>query len=182
MMGPPYTIPCSLPAILELMSGKELANRGDDPYPNDIKAEAVALVYESGNFSEAAKEMKERYPERAPSRQLITRWFSQVDAEAFASLGVERKEAFQVGIMEVASKAIEKMFDALDDVKPGQLPIAAGIAMDKGLRLLEAERGGTFNANAKNIQINFVTQSDPRLEDPDTVDGEIVKDGDGPSS
>ncbi len=155
---------------------KELANRETDPYPNDIKAQAVALVYESGNFSEAAREMKERYPERAPSRQLITRWFSQVDAEAFAALGVERKAAFQVGIMEVASKAIEKMFDALDDMTPGQLPIAAGIAMDKGLRLLEAERGGSFNANAQNIQINFVAQARPQ-EDPDTVEGEIVADG-----
>lgn len=139
------------------MSDKELVNRGDDPYPNDIKAEAVALVYESGNFSETAKEMKERYPERAPSRQLITRWFSQVDTEAFAALGMERKEAFQVGIMEVASKAIEKMFDALDDMTPGQLPIAAGIAMDKGLRLLEGKPSGGKQVN---VQFNFFTADD----------------------
>lgn len=166
------------------MSDKEraLVNRGDDPYPNDIKAEAVALVYESGNFSEAARTMEKRYPERAPSRQLITRWFSQVDEEGFAALSMERKAAFQVGIMEVASKAIEKMFDALDDMQPGQLPIAAGIAMDKGLRLLEAERGGSLNANTQNIQINFVSQVDPRKEQPDAIEGEIVKDGDGPSS
>ena len=163
------------------MSDKEraLANRGDDPYPNDIKAEAVALVYESGNFSEAARTMEKRYPERAPSRQLITRWFSQVDEEGFAALSMERKAAFQVGIMEVASKAIEKMFDALDDMQPGQLPIAAGIAKDKGLRLLEAERG-PLAGSAQNIQINFVVQEDPRKEHPDAVEGEIVKDG--PSS
>ena len=164
------------------MSDKELVNRGVDPYPNDIKAEAVALVYESGNFSEAAKEMKERYPERAPGRQLITRWFSQVDAEAFAALGVERKEAFQVGIMEVASKAIEKMFDALDDMTPGQLPIAAGIAMDKGLKLLEAEGRGPAVGNAQNIQINFVVQERPKeLPEGDAVEGEVIK-GDSPSS
>ena len=155
------------------MSDKELVNRGDDPYPNDIKAEAVALVYESGNFSEAAREMEKRYPERSPSRQLITRWFSQVDSEAFAALGAERKAAFQVGIMEVASKAIEKMFDALDDMSPGQLPIAAGIAMDKGLRLLETEGKGSLSANAQNIQINFVVQERPK-ELPDVVEGEVV--------
>lgn len=155
---------------------RALVNRGDDPYPNDIKAEAVALVYESGNFSEAARTMAERYPERAPGRQLITRWFSQVDAEAFAALGAERKAAFQVGIMEVASKAIEKMFDALDDMTPGQLPIAAGIAMDKGLRLLETEGRGGFNANAQSIVINFIGQADPRQEDADTVEGELVGD------
>ncbi len=56
---------------------RALVNRGDDPYPNDIKAEAIVLVYESGNFSEAARQMEERYPERHPSRQLITRRSSQ---------------------------------------------------------------------------------------------------------
>jgi hypothetical protein len=162
-------------------NGKEperaLVNRGDDPYPNDIKAEAVALVYESGNFSEAARTMAERYPERAPSRQLITRWFSQVDAEAFAALSTERKAAFESGIIELADKARQKMYDALDDMKPQQVPIPAGIAMDKGLRLLEAERrGGSFSANAQNIQINFISQ-----EKPDIIEGEVVKDGDGPS-
>ena len=136
---------------------KELVNRETDPYPNDIKAEAVALVYESGNFSEAARTMEKRYPERAPSRQLITRWFSQVDQEGYVALGVERKEAFQVGIMEVASKAIEKMFDALDDMPPGQLPIAAGIAMDKGLRLLEGKSSGGKQVN---VQFNFYTADD----------------------
>ena len=33
-----------------------------------------------------ARQMEERYPERHPSRQLITRWFNQVDPEAFAAL------------------------------------------------------------------------------------------------
>ena len=161
---------------------KELANRGDDPYPNDIKAEAVALVYESGNFTEAAREMERRYPERHPNRQLITRWFGQVDPDALATLSAERKEAFQIGIMEVASKAIERMFDALDNMSPGQLPIAAGIAMDKGLRLLEAEGRVPLGANAQNIQINFVVQEDPCKELPEEVEGEIVDKGDDPGS
>ena len=160
------------------MSGKELVNRGDDPYPNDIKAEAVALVYESGNFSEAARTMERRYPDRPPSRQLITRWFKAVDTEAFAALCAERKEAFEVGIMEVASKAIEKMFDALDNMQPGQLPIAAGIAMDKGLRLMEGDRGPA-NINTKVI----IVMDAPR---PEIIEGEVVRDnddeGDGPSS
>ncbi len=127
--------------------------------------------------------MAERYPERQPSRQLITRWFRQTDPEAFATLSMERKAAFESGIIELADKARDKMFDALDEMSPQQVPIPAGIAMDKGLRLLEAERrGGSFNANAQNIQINFISQSPPDQEDPDTVEGEIVKDGDGPSS
>ena len=44
-------------------SERALIKRGDDPYPNDIKAEAI-LVYESGNFAEGARRMEERYPER----------------------------------------------------------------------------------------------------------------------
>jgi transposase-like protein len=95
---------------------RALVNRGDDPYPNDIKAEAVALVYESGNFSQAAREMAVRYPERHPSRQLITRWFKQVDPDGAIALSTERKEAFESGIIELADKARQRMFDALDDI------------------------------------------------------------------
>lgn len=135
--------------------GRALVNRGDDPYPSDIKAEAVALVYESGNYSEAARQMAERYPERPPSRQLITRWFKQVDPETFTALSVERKEAFESGIMELAGKASEKLYTALDDMQPGQLPIAAGIAIDKGLRLGERRSSG---GNQLNVQFNLVTR------------------------
>ncbi len=131
-----------------------LVNRGDDPYPNDIKAEAVALVYESGNYSEAARQMAERYPERPPSRQLITRWFKQVDPDAFAALSVERKEAFESGIVELADKARGKLYAVLDNLPPGQVPIAAGIAIDKGLRLGEKRSSG----NQMNVQFNLVTR------------------------
>ncbi len=142
-------------------NGKEperaLVNRGDDPYPNDIKAEVIALVYESGNFSEAARQMEKRYPERHPSRQLITRWFNQVDPEAFAALSTERKAAFESGIIELADKARARMFDALDDMNSQQVPIPAGISMDKGLRLLERKPGG---GNQLNVQFNLVTRKD----------------------
>ena len=134
------------------MSDKELVNRGDDPYPNDIKAEAIVLVYESGNFSEAARQMEKRYSERHPSRQLISRWFKQVDPDTFAALGVERQEAFESGIMELADKARQKRYDALDDISPGQVPIPAGISMDKGLRLLE---GKGSSGKQVNVQFNF---------------------------
>ena len=139
------------------MSGKELANRGDDPYPNDIKAEAIVLVYESGNFSEAARQMGERYPERHPSRQLISRWFKQVDPDTFAALGMERQEAFESGIIELGDKARQRMFDALDDMNSQQVPIPAGISMDKALRLLEGKPSGGKQIN---VQFNFFTADD----------------------
>ena len=143
------------------MNGNEperaLVNRGDDPYPNDIKAEAIVLVYESGNFSEAARRMEERYPERHPSRQLITRWFKQVDPDTFAALSMERREVFESGIIELGDKARQKMYDALDDMTSGQIPIPAGISMDKALRLLERKSG---SGSQVNVQFNFYTADD----------------------
>ncbi len=136
---------------------RALVNRGDDPYPNAIKAEAIVLVYESGNFSEAARQMEERYPERHPSRQLITRWFHQVDPEAFSALSTERKAAFESGIIELADKARQKMYDALEDMTPGQVPIPAGISMDKALRLMERKSG---SGNQVNVQFKFYTVDD----------------------
>ena len=135
---------------------RALVNRGDDPYPNDIKVEAIVLVYEPGNFSEAARRMEERYPERHPSRQLITRWFKQVDPDAFAALSTERTEAFESGIIELGDKARAMLFNALDDMSPQQVPIPAGISMDKALRLLERRSGGS--EQIVNVQFNLVTK------------------------
>ena len=156
------------------MSDKEraLVNRGDDPYPNDIKAEAVAPVYESGNFTEAAREMEKRYPERHPSRQLITRWFNQVDPAGLAALSTERKEAFESGVMELADKAQGKLYDALDDMSPTQVPIPAGIAIDKGLKLLEIEKRAGGGGNTVNI-LALVEQRQARMtpEEQDILEG-----------
>ena len=138
-----------------MSESRALVNRGDDPYPMNVKVEAVALVYECGNFSEAARQMAERYPERQPSRQLITRWYKQVDPDGFAALSVERKEAFESGIVELADKAREKLYAVLDSLPPGQVPIAAGIAIDKGLRLGERRSSG---GNQLNVQFNLVTR------------------------
>jgi hypothetical protein len=143
--------------------GRSLVNRGDDPYPVDVKAEAVALVYETGNLSEVERRMAERYPDRHPSRQLITRWFKQADPEAFAALGTERKEAFETGVMELADKARERLYGALDDMTPIQTPIPAGIAMDKGIRLLEIEKRGPTQVQA--IQINITDSKGERIEE-----------------
>jgi hypothetical protein len=121
----------------------------------NVKVEAVALVYECGNFSEAARQMAECYPERPPSRQLITRWFKQVAPEAYDALSAERKEVFESGIVELGDKARDKLYAALDDMPSGQLPIAAGISIDKALRLGERRPTG---GNQLNVQFNLVTR------------------------
>ena len=147
--------------------GREIAPRSEYEYPADIKAEAVALVYESGNFSEAARQMEKRHPERHPSRQLITRWFNQVDPSGFAALGAERKAAFETGVMELADKAQGKLYDALDDMTPTQIPIPAGIAIDKGLKLLEIEKRGSSGGSTINI-LALIEEKQARLT-PDDI-------------
>ena len=142
---------------------RDIVKRDTNPYPTDVKVEAIALVYESGNFSEATRIMADRYPDRHPARQLIFRWFKQVDPETFSALCTERKESFQTGIMEMADKAQEKMYEVLDILKAEDVHIPAGIAMDKGLKLLEIERGG---GRQLNVQFNLVSQA-----------GTLVKEG-----
>lgn len=135
------------------MESKALVNRGNDPYPNDIKAEAIAIVYETNNFHEAAREMARRYPDRHPNFPLITRWFKQMDPERWTAMGEERKEAFESGIMEMAEKATGRLYDALDTIKDSQVGIPSGIGIDKGIELLKLKKGGS----QLNVQFNLVT-------------------------
>ena len=137
------------------MEAKELVNTGTSPYPVDIKAEAVALVYESGNFSQAARTMAERYPERSPNFSQIIRWFKQIDPERWKEMGEEREETFKTGIMEMGMKAQERMMTVLDTLPDSQMPVTAGIAMDKPIELLKLQKGG---GNQVNVQFNLVTR------------------------
>ena len=134
---------------------RALVSRRTDPYPNDIKAEAIALVYESGNFSQAARTMAERYPERSPNFSQIIRWFKQIDPGRWREMGEEREEAFKAGIMEVGVKAIGRLSGSLDTLSDAQVPIPSGITIDKAIELLKLQKGG---GNQLNVQFNLVTR------------------------
>ena len=134
---------------------RAVVNRGMEPYSVEIRAEAMALVYESGNFHEAMREMARRHPDRSPDHVLIMKWAKQADPEYCEALSVERKEALEVGIMEMASKAAARLHDALGTIKDSQVAVPSGIAMDKALKLLELKRGG---GNLLNVQFNLVTR------------------------
>ena len=136
------------------MDGRTLSTRVD-PYPNDIKAEAIALVYETGNFTQAAKTMAERYPERSPNLSLLIRWFKKLDPERWKEMGEEREETFKTGIMEMGMKAQERMMAVLDTLPDSQIPVTAGISMDKPIELLKLQKGG---GNQLNVQFNLVTR------------------------
>ncbi len=136
------------------MESKALTHR-TDAYPADIKAEAIALVYEHNNFHEAEREMARRHPERHPNNMLIIRWFKQIDLDRWKAMGEEREEAFKSGIMEMAEKATGRLYDALDTFKDNQVPVPAGISIDKGIELLKLQKGG---GNQMNVQFNWVTR------------------------
>ncbi len=61
-------------------------NQGDDLYPTEVKAEVIALVCDTGNFSEAAREMANNYHEHYPSPELIGFWLKTQGPENFGAL------------------------------------------------------------------------------------------------
>ena len=133
---------------------RRLAHR-TDPYPLDIKAEAIAPVYETDNFHQAARVMAERYPDRSPNFSMVARWFKQLDPERWKEMGEEREETFKAGIMEVGVQAIGRLSSVLDTLPDSQIPITSGITIDKALELLKIQKGG---GNQMNGQLHMVTQ------------------------
>ncbi|KKM95977.1 hypothetical protein LCGC14_1182750 [marine sediment metagenome] len=136
------------------VDGRTMATR-TDPYPLDIKAEAIALVYETGTFTQAGRVMAERYPERHPNFSNISRWFKQLDPERWKEMGEEREETFKAGIMEVGVQAVSRLSDSLSTLSDAQVPITSGITIDKALELLKLQKGG---GNQMNVQFNLVTR------------------------
>ncbi len=65
---------------------RNFTSRGDDPYTDSVKAEIIALVCETGNISEAAREMANNNHERSPSPELIGYWLKEHDPENFGAL------------------------------------------------------------------------------------------------
>ena len=154
----------------------EIVPRSEYEYPMDVKAEAIAIVWATGNCSDAYRELKERYPERYPGRDLIWRWAKSIDPERFSALQRERKESVQNRAVDLALLTTDLLEEELEagNVKGQPLAITTGIILDKVLKLLEIEKRGGFPGNAPNIQINFVVQEDPRKELPEVVEGEVV--------
>ena len=163
------------------MSGNgEIVPRDQYEYPVGVKAEAIAIVWATGNCSDAYRELKERYPERYPGRDLIWRWAKSIYPERFSALQRERKETVQNRAVDLALLIVDLLEDDLEagNIKGQTLAITTGIIMDKVLKLLEIEKRGGFPGNAPNIQINFVVQEDPRKEHPDTIEGEVIEKAD----
>ena len=157
----------------------EIVPRSEYEYPVDVKAEAIAIVWATGNCSDAYRELKERYPERYPGRDLIWRWAKSIDPERFSELQQERKETVQNRAVDLALLTVDLLEDELTagNVKGQPLAITTGIVMDKVLKLLEIEKRGGFSG-AQTVIVNFIeAKRPPDRESPDDViEGEVVKD------
>ena len=65
------------------MSRREVIPRTEYEYPQAVRAEAVALALIHRSYSDAEREMEERYPERHPGRDLIRLWVKKTEPENF---------------------------------------------------------------------------------------------------
>jgi hypothetical protein len=143
-------------------------NQGGNPYPAEVKGEALALLFEHGSYRKAERLMSERYPDRSPSRQLISRWANQLEPEKVANLNIEIKQSFANSVLEMGAQAVARLSDALDRLPDEQISIPSGIATDKALRLLEMDRRSSSDLNVTFLIAD--ARPTPRLPVPDTAD------------
>ena len=145
-------------------------------YDTETKAQALALIEWGKPASHVAQEMglNER------TVQMWAKRFREISAK-------EEDDRLLAEHYRIAEHAFALTHDALDelDEEPEKrkylvpLNIVGNTHVDKILKRQEPKYA---TVQAQNIQINFISQSPPDQEDPDTVEGEIAKDGDGSSS
>jgi hypothetical protein len=123
----------------------EVVPRSEYEYRQEVKAEAVALTLCLGNCSQAAREMAKRYPDRSPGRDLIWRWASKLEPEAFSQLQHERKEEFSNRVVDLALLSADKLEEEIEagNIKAQGLAVTWGINADKALKLKELDARGS---------------------------------------
>lgn len=127
---------------------REVIPRSEYEYPQEVRAEAVALALTHQSYADAAREMEKRYPQRSPSRDLIRLWVKQQDPDNFRALTQERNEQLWERSRDVALLTGKKLEEEVEagNITGKVLAITWGISMDKvmkaaefGLRFKESE-------------------------------------------
>ncbi len=131
-------------------------------YPPEVKAEGIALA-ELHGYRPAARIMRQRYPQyTALDYQLLWYWHRQIDPERFVNFRRERLERFEDSLIDLGLHASEALFEVIEKDGPDR-HIAAGIAMDKPLKLLQirenAKRGTPPPAGGIQIVIQSAGQA-----------------------
>ncbi len=116
--------------------------------------------------------------EDTPAHPTLVEWRKELSEADHEKLGDnERRIALRVD--ELVEEKLETFEGHLDKVRLPELVMAAGVYRDKIIKREEPKH--QLNTQAQNIQINFISEERPH-ESPDVVEGEIVNEGDGPSS
>ncbi len=147
-------------------------------YDTETKAQALALLELGKPASHVAQEMS--IPERTVSRW-AGRW-REMAAEEGDRILTDEDYRLAVRTSQLLHDALDQM-EGKEDLWKYLVPlnVVRGTAIDKILKRQEPKYQSS--APAQTININFISQSPPDQEDPDTVEGEVIRDkGNGPSS
>jgi hypothetical protein len=157
------------------MARQAIVPRTQYEYPTDVQAEAVGLALASG-YSEAAREMARRHPDRSPSRDLIWRWARKLEPERFNELQREQQEAVTERIMDLALLAADKLEEEIraGNIKAQQLAVTWGINVDKTLRLREIEARREAPRDRRNVGMFVIVQGTrPQEPEGEVIEGEV---------
>ncbi len=118
---------------------REVIPRSEYEYPQEVRAEAVALALTCQSYADATREMEKRYPERSPSRDLIRLWVKQQDPDNFRVLTQERNERLWERSLDLALLSVNKLEEEVEagSITGKPLAVTYGISMDKVIRISE---------------------------------------------
>ena len=141
-------------------------------FRDEIVAQAKALALTGYSKRKAAVELEILFPgEDTPAHPTLVQWRKELSEADHEKLGDnERRIALRVD--ELVEAKLETFEDKLDKVRLPELVMAAGVYRDK---IFKREEPKHQTVQAQDITINFISQSPPDQEDPDVIDGEIVK-------
>ena len=160
-------------------NGREIAPRSEYEYPQEVRAEAVALALAHGSYADAAREMARRYPERSPSRELIRLWVKQQDPENFRTLTRERNEQLYERSLDLALLSVNKLEEEVEagTIEGKTLAITYGISTDKVVKISDlAQRSRDSEATRELAEAidRLADLTVPQLHA--VIEGEIVRD------
>ncbi len=164
-----YTQPCNA----AILTGEVGHN-----FRDEIVAQAKALALTGYSTRRAAVELQVLFPgEDTPAHPTLVEWRKELSEADHEKLGDnERRIALRVD--ELVEAKLETFEDKLDKVRLPELVMAAGVYRDKLFKRQDQKQP----VSSGDITINFISQAPPNPEPDDVVEGEIIREGDGPSS
>ncbi len=115
-------------------------------WPDEVKSRALALCLQTGNISEAARQLRsERGKEPSPPTVTINVWVHRSDPELYQQISNNKRAIIQERWLDVELAALDAVEEkiASGDVDAKDTAIVAGISADKRIAI------DTLNARFK---------------------------------